>query len=270
MDAPETDPAPTAEVEADGEAQEVHVYWRPGCPFCMTLRHQLRRVGLPTVEHDIWSDPDAAAIVRSHAGGNETVPTVVIGDLALVNPGAATVVSRAKEAGVVATPKPHGLGRVRMAMGLGLVVLALLVGACGSSSATKAAPSFSAKTVAGGQVTSASFKGKATVLWFWAPWCTVCAAEAPGVMAVAKANQGNVTFVGVAGRGKVPAMKTFVSKHGLTFESAVDSDGAIWADFGVAAQPAFAFIDRNGRVTTSLKALSQSQLEAKVKALTAA
>jgi peroxiredoxin/glutaredoxin len=271
MDAPETgSTAVPGEIVPAGDAPQVHVYWRPGCPFCMTLRGQLRRAGLPTVEHDIWSDADAAAVVRHHANGNETVPTVIIGDLALVNPGAATVVSRAAEVGVVATPKPHALGRLRMAMGIGLTVVALLLGACASSSASKAAPSFTAKTVSGGQLSSASFKGKATVLWFWAPWCTVCAGEAPGVAAVARANAGNVTFVGVAGRGKVPAMQTFVSKHGLGFENAVDDDGAIWADFGVAAQPAFAFIDRNGRVTTSLKALNQSQLEAKVKALDAA
>ncbi|WP_422392164.1 glutaredoxin family protein [Nakamurella antarctica] len=35
---------------------------------------------------NIWSDPDAAAFVRSVAGGNETVPTVVIDGRAVVNP----------------------------------------------------------------------------------------------------------------------------------------------------------------------------------------
>lgn len=36
--------------------------------------------------HNIWEDPEAAAVVRAAARGNETVPTVVIGGHALVNP----------------------------------------------------------------------------------------------------------------------------------------------------------------------------------------
>jgi len=35
---------------------------------------------------NIWEDPNDAAIVRSIADGNETVPTVVIGPVGLVNP----------------------------------------------------------------------------------------------------------------------------------------------------------------------------------------
>lgn len=64
----------------------VHYYWRPGCPFCTMLRRGLDQAGIPTVEHNIWDDPDAAAAVRSHANGNETVPTVVVGDVGMVNP----------------------------------------------------------------------------------------------------------------------------------------------------------------------------------------
>jgi hypothetical protein len=37
-------------------------------------------------EVNIWDDPEAGAFVRSVAGGNETVPTVVVGAKALVNP----------------------------------------------------------------------------------------------------------------------------------------------------------------------------------------
>jgi len=37
-------------------------------------------------EVSIWEDPDAAARVRAVAGGNETVPTVFVGEHALVNP----------------------------------------------------------------------------------------------------------------------------------------------------------------------------------------
>ncbi len=67
-------------------ADAIHYYWRPGCGFCARLRRGLDRAGIATVDHNIWDDPDAAAVVRSHANGNETVPTVVVGAVGLVNP----------------------------------------------------------------------------------------------------------------------------------------------------------------------------------------
>ena len=55
------------------------------------LRRGLEKRGIATIEHDIWSDEDAAEVVRSFARGNETVPTVVIGDVGFVNPTASAI-----------------------------------------------------------------------------------------------------------------------------------------------------------------------------------
>lgn len=71
----------------------IDLYWRPGCGFCMMLRRKLDKLGIERVEHNIWDDPDAAAIVRGHADGNETVPTVVVGDVGMVNPSAGALVA---------------------------------------------------------------------------------------------------------------------------------------------------------------------------------
>lgn len=67
------------------------VYWRPGCGFCSALLSGLERAELTFERRNIWDDPDAAAFVRSVARGNETVPTVRVGDVALVNPSAREV-----------------------------------------------------------------------------------------------------------------------------------------------------------------------------------
>lgn len=73
--------------DASRGVDAVEVYWRPGCPFCGSLRRGLARAGVPTREVDIWnSPPEAAARVRAVAGGDETVPTVFIGGHALVAP----------------------------------------------------------------------------------------------------------------------------------------------------------------------------------------
>ena len=69
----------------------VHFYWRPGCGFCSMLRRGLDKAGIETVDHNIWDDPDDAAVVRQFANGNETVPTVVVGDVGMVNPSARQV-----------------------------------------------------------------------------------------------------------------------------------------------------------------------------------
>jgi glutaredoxin len=77
----------------DAEARELSsadgrpiVYWRPGCPFCMRLRASIGRDAGRLHWVDIWADPDGAASVRAVADGNETVPTVVHGNQAMVNP----------------------------------------------------------------------------------------------------------------------------------------------------------------------------------------
>ncbi|GAA2505873.1 mycoredoxin [Streptomyces gobitricini] len=75
----------------------VIVYWRPGCPYCMKLRLQLRFTGLRYTEVNIWKDPEAAAHVRSVADGNETVPTVSVAGRALVNPSLRRLLAAVRE-----------------------------------------------------------------------------------------------------------------------------------------------------------------------------
>lgn len=77
---------------------EIVVYARPGCPFCVMLRADLRAAGLTWRERDIWQDADAAAAVRAVADGNETVPTVNIGDVWMVNPSIEDVTAVLREA----------------------------------------------------------------------------------------------------------------------------------------------------------------------------
>ncbi len=72
-------------------SNSVDFYWRPGCPFCMMLEKGLEKKGIEMVKHNIWEDSKAADYVRSVADGNETVPTVKIGEQVRVNPSAREV-----------------------------------------------------------------------------------------------------------------------------------------------------------------------------------
>lgn len=67
------------------------VYWRPACKYCMRLRFRLGREARRLHWVNIWSDPAAAALVRSVNNGNETVPTVVVAGTPHTNPDPAWV-----------------------------------------------------------------------------------------------------------------------------------------------------------------------------------
>lgn len=162
-------------------------------------------------------------------------------------------------------------------------VLVLLLSACGgdgggstgeaasSADASGGAVEFSAAKLGGGTLESASFEGEPTVLWFWAPWCTTCRAEAPHVTAGAQAFAGEVNVIGVAGRGEVDAMEAFVSDTGTEgLTHIVDDSGDIWTSYGVVAQPAFAFISADGSVEVVAGALGEDALVEKLDALSAA
>jgi len=64
----------------------VTVYWRPGCPYCNRMLRVLVRDDIDFMAINIWEDNEGAEALKAITGGNETVPTVVIGDMKLVNP----------------------------------------------------------------------------------------------------------------------------------------------------------------------------------------
>jgi thiol-disulfide isomerase/thioredoxin len=127
---------------------------------------------------------------------------------------------------------------------------------------------FTASTVDGASFDAANLAGRPAVLWFWAPWCPTCNAEAPGLREVVGANAGTVTFIGVAGLADVPAMQQLVQKHSLgSFTHLVDADGALWRRFGVTHQPAYAFIDATGKIQVEKHELSKDALASRVAGL---
>jgi len=91
----------------DQEKDEVVIYWRPDCMFCLDLLLRLTFTRLRYRKVNITKDPGARAFVRSVAAGNETVPTVVVAGRALVNPSKRQLIE------AVRTHAPHALGTSR-------------------------------------------------------------------------------------------------------------------------------------------------------------
>ena len=162
------------------------------------------------------------------------------------------------------------------------VALVLGLAACGpdpsqtgapdrdASSVASSALDFSAETVDGASFDASALKGKDAVLWFWAPWCTQCAREAPQV-AKAQAANADVEFVGVAGLGQVDAMRAFVDDYDVgAFKHLNDTDGSLWKRFEVARQPAYAFIDDDGTIEVVRGELGADGIATRVAALAGA
>ena len=73
----------------------IRMYTTPWCGYCVRLKAQLQRAGIPFEEIDIENEPAAADFVMSVNGGNQTVPTVVFPDgFAVTNPSIAEVQNR--------------------------------------------------------------------------------------------------------------------------------------------------------------------------------
>lgn len=127
---------------------------------------------------------------------------------------------------------------------------------------------FTGQTVDGKEFSGDSLAGKPAVLWFWAPWCPKCQAEAPTIAEAANTASG-VQFVGLAAQDQVPAMRDFVQRFDLgSFPHLADTDAAVWKRFGVTYQPAYAFISSTGDVEMETDQLGKDELLARVRALT--
>jgi thiol-disulfide isomerase/thioredoxin len=155
---------------------------------------------------------------------------------------------------------------------LPVAALLLALAGCGSDPASDTGNpaagrdllTFTATTVDGQPFDGATLTGKPTVLWFWAPWCTTCLGQAPGVNETAARFKDTVHIVGVAGLDDAAAMPGFIAKANVgQLRHIADPEGTIWKRFGITQQSTFVILDRTGAVTFSGK-LDGDQLSDRV------
>ncbi|WP_030681166.1 TlpA family protein disulfide reductase [Streptomyces cellulosae] len=134
-------------------------------------------------------------------------------------------------------------------------------------------PELSGKTVDGGQVDVADFKGKVVVLNVWGSWCPPCRAEAKNLETVYRdvKDQG-VEFVGINTRdARVSLAKAFEKEFGVSYPSLYDPTGKLMLRFkkgtlNPQAIPSTLIIDREGKIAArTLQALSEEKLRAMLK-----
>jgi peroxiredoxin len=109
---------------------------------------------------------------------------------------------------------------------------------------------FTARTIDGDEFDGATLAGEPVAFWFWAAWCSRCAAAASDIKAVQAEYEGRVHLVGVAGLGSGDdGMRGFVDQHQLAgFPHLADDDGRVWQRFGVTTQEYFVLLDADGEI----------------------
>lgn len=111
------------------------------------------------------------------------------------------------------------------------------------------APDFSIATDSGRVITRANFGGKLLVLNFWATWCPPCIEEMPSLDQFQKTFAGHgVVVLGISVDKDERAYKSFLSKAGVSFQTARDARAGINAEYGTFKYPETYLIDTRGKV----------------------
>ncbi|MDX2027389.1 MAG: heme lyase CcmF/NrfE family subunit [Alphaproteobacteria bacterium] len=109
----------------------------------------------------------------------------------------------------------------------------------------KPVPVFDLPSLTGGHVTAASFKGKVTLVNFFASWCVPCRAEHEILSGLKSVK--SLTLVGINYKDRPEQAQAWLRKSGNPFSAiANDREGTAAIDFGVYGIPESFLIDRQG------------------------
>jgi thiol-disulfide isomerase/thioredoxin len=130
----------------------------------------------------------------------------------------------------------------------------------------KPAPAVKGTTLRGEPLDLASFKGKVTVVNFWASWCAPCRAEAPTLQKVFEETKASgVQFVGIDIKDGKDNALAFQRTFEITYPSLYDQAGQIalaFRDVPPNAVPSTLVIDRQGRIAArAIGSVSYSPLK---------
>ncbi|MDR2925639.1 MAG: TlpA family protein disulfide reductase [Azoarcus sp.] len=132
-----------------------------------------------------------------------------------------------------------------------LVAVALVVAGVLVYNARLPAPETSFTTLQGERLDTASLRGKAVLVNFWATTCSTCIEEMPDLARTYEKFAGaGLEIIAVAmDYDPEPQVRAYAKKAALPFKVALDADGEIALAFeGVRMTPTTFLIDRQGQI----------------------
>lgn len=146
-------------------------------------------------------------------------------------------------------------------LSLALVGVLMLAGCSPVPEEEKLDLGFSARTITGASFDASDLAGRDTLIWFWTPWCALCARESSDIVDLAEAYP-SVTFIGIAGYGTEREMIEFTERTGTAnLLHLNDSSGELWARFEVPIQPSTLAIDDSGNYSLRIGPSTREELE---------
>ena len=126
-------------------------------------------------------------------------------------------------------------------------------------------PDFTVVDASGKEFKLSDFRGKPTVVNFWASWCGPCKSEMPDFDAVYQEMGDEIHFLMVnmtdGGRETIAIAKQFIADSGYTFPVYYDTQYSAAIAYGVSSLPATYFFDAEGYgVAYAVGAISEDAL----------
>ena len=122
-------------------------------------------------------------------------------------------------------------------------------------SKNQSAPSFKLHDIEGKEHSLSDYQGKPVVIYFFAPWCTVCKATSSNINYLRKLRASENLEVLVVGLSysESDEVKEFVADHKLNKDglTVLLGDDSVMDQYKIEAFPTFYFIDSKGSVTST-------------------
>lgn len=111
------------------------------------------------------------------------------------------------------------------------------------------APSFTAQSLGGEELTLSELQGNLVFLNFWATWCGPCREEMPSMENLKSETAGRpFQIVGVNVQEPRDTVQRFVDDFGYTFPIALDPQGSVAAQYGIRGIPTTFLVGPDGNV----------------------
>jgi cytochrome c biogenesis protein CcmG/thiol:disulfide interchange protein DsbE len=104
------------------------------------------------------------------------------------------------------------------------------------------------QTLDGQTLSSSTWRGKVTLVNFWATWCPPCKAEIPDLIALQNKYRDQLQIIGISEDDTPDVVRRFVAEFKINYPVVMVTPEILRAFPGVASLPTTFMLDRDGRI----------------------